>query len=191
MELSLEMQPPQRNWAKICAQVACMLATLISPGPSEVLVSTPLDHIANTSLPAKTPLQFFHYPKIKVAIPDTVSTLAAYKKKLANRVSAYGTIEELDIYIQLVNKFPTLWKDDGFIHVIPKEWMRIPLKEGWESKIIRRSKIYPLDLEDRKLVDKTLNEMHEKSRLKWTNVQTPFSYPVLVVWRAINGVRKG
>lgn len=135
MEPSLEIRPPQRNWAKTCAQVTCMLATLISRSPSKVLVSTPLDHIANTSLPAKTPLQFFHYPKIKVAISDTVSTLATYKKRLANRISAYGTIEELDIYTQLLNKFPTLWKDDGFIHVTPEEWMRIPLKEGWEFKI--------------------------------------------------------
>lgn len=117
-----------------------MLATLISSSPSEVLISMPLDYIANTSLPAKTPLQFFYYPKIKVAIPDTVCTLAAYKKKLANRVSAYGTIEELDIYTKLVNKFPTLWKDDGFIHVTPEEWMRISLKEGWEPKITGRSK---------------------------------------------------
>lgn len=73
----------------------------------------------------------------------------------------------------------------------PEEWMRIPLKEGWESKVTGRSKIYLFGLEDRKLVDKTFNEMHEKGRLKWTDVQTPFFYPVFVVWRTINGVRKG
>lgn len=70
-----------------------MLATLISPSPSEVLVSNPLDHTANTSLPVKTPLRFLHHPKIKVAIPDTVSTLTANEKKLANGVSVYGTTE--------------------------------------------------------------------------------------------------
>lgn len=90
-----------------------------------------------------------------------------------------------------MNKFPTLWKDDGFIHVTPEEWMRIFLKEGWKPKITGRSKIYPLDLEDRKLVNQMFNEMHEKGRLKWKKVHTPFSYPVLVVWRTINGVRKG
>lgn len=90
-----------------------------------------------------------------------------------------------------MNEFPTLWNDDGFIKVPPDEWMRIPLKEGWQDKLTGRSKIYPLGIEDRKLVDETFDKMHEQGRLKWTDEETPFSFPVFVVWKMSNGKRKG
>lgn len=32
--------------------------------------------------------------------------------------------------------------------------------------------------------------MYKKSRLKGTNIQTPFSYLVFIVWHIINKVRK-
>lgn len=67
-----------------------------------------MDCASTTIVPVKTPSQFLHSSKIKVAILDTVFTLNAYKKKIVNRVCAYSTTEKLDIYTQLVNEFPTL-----------------------------------------------------------------------------------
>lgn len=44
--------------------------------------------------------------------------------------------------------------------------MKSSLKEGWESKITGQSTIYPLGLKDRKLVDKTFDDIHEKGRFQ-------------------------
>lgn len=98
-----------------------MLSTLISLSPSKVLITILIDCAATTVVPVKTLSQFLHPSKIKVAILNAVFTFNVYEKKLINGVSAYDIIEKLDIYMQLVNKFPTLWKDDGFIHISSQE----------------------------------------------------------------------
>lgn len=82
-----------------------MLATFISPSLCKVLIIIFIDYTATIVVSVKMALQFFHLPKIKVAIPDMVFTLNVYEKKLVNRINAYGTIKKLDIYIQQVNEF--------------------------------------------------------------------------------------
>ena len=69
--------------------------------------------------------------------------------------------------------------------------MKLPLREDWQSKVSGKSKVYPLGIEDREIVDKTFDEMHRQGRLIWTNTHTPLSYPVFVVWKKIGDVRKG
>ena len=53
------------------------------------------------------------------------------------------------------------------------------------------SKVYPLGPEDREIVDKEFDEMHRRGKMKWTSQATPYGYPVFVIWRTVNGVRKG
>lgn len=128
-------------------------------------------------------------PGIRAVKPLTLT--GAKEEILPNGIKIYGFDTERQAYAKLVEEFPSLWKDDGFIKVPPEEWMRIPLKDGWQDKLTGRSKIYPLGIEDRKLVDETFDKMHEQGRLKWTDEETPFSFPVFVVWKLINGKRKG
>lgn len=128
-------------------------------------------------------------PGIRAVKPLTLT--GAKEETLPNGIKIYGFDTERQAYAKLVEEFPSLWKDDGFIKVPPEEWMRIPLKDGWQDKLTGRSKIYPLGIEDRKLVDETFDNMHEQGRLKWTDEETPFSFPVFVVWKLINGKRKG
>ena len=55
-----------------------------------------------------------------------------------------------------------------------------------------KAKVYPLGLKNRKLVDDTFDELHSQGRLSWTKENTPFSYPVFVVWKTLaNEQRKG
>lgn len=104
IEPLLVMWPLQRNWAKTCAQVICMLATFISPSLLKVLITTLIDRSATTMAPVQTSSQFFHLFKIKGAIPNAVFTFNVYEKKLVNSgICFYGTTEELDKYMQLVN----------------------------------------------------------------------------------------
>lgn len=128
-------------------------------------------------------------PNVKPVIP--LATTGAKEETLSNGIKIYGSGVERKAYTKLVAEFPSLWEDDGFIRVPPEEWMRIPLKEGWQNKLTRRSKIYPLGIEDRKLVDETFNKMHKQGRLRWIDEETPFSFPVFVVWMSANGKRKG
>ena len=44
--------------------------------------------------------------------------------------------------------------------------MRIRLRDDWQSKVSEKSKVYPLSIEDQKIVDETFNKMHEQDRLK-------------------------
>src|SRR5277367_4270291 len=56
----------------------------------------------------------------------------------------------------------------------------------------RAPRIYPLGIEDKRVVDKTFDKLHEQGRMSWSTTSTPFSYPVFVVWRTLpSGERKG
>ena len=39
--------------------------------------------------------------------------------------------------------------------------MKIPLKADWESKISGRAKVYPLNIQDKEVVDKTFNTLYK------------------------------
>ena len=87
-----------------------------------------------------------------------------------------------------------VWKDTGtFVDIPEDEWMKIPLRSDWESRMPKKApRSYPLGTEDRKVVDKTFDELHELDRMSWSRLATPFSFPVFVVWRTLPyGERKG
>ena len=62
--------------------------------------------------------------------------------------------------------------------------MKVPFKPGWEAKVSAiKPRIYPLGNKACQLVDKTFDKMHRFGHLKFTSKQTPFSFPVFVVWK--------
>lgn len=185
-DCSLAMRPlaVQQGWKIVVAAAALAMTSLVAPASLPQTLMSPMVEVkmAEPMIP--------RLPHgIKVVKP--VISTGAHEQELPNGIKIYDTQSERQIYTKLVNEFPTLWNDDGFIKVPPDEWMRIPLKEGWQDKLTGRSKIYPLGIEDRKLVDETFDKMHEQGRLKWTDEETPFSFPVFVVWKMSNGKRKG
>ena len=108
---------------------------------------------------------------------------------LPNGVTIHGGSPPI---AKVANDFPKLWKEGGFADIPQEEWMRIPLCSDWEDKIPKTARIYPLSDESRAVVDKTFDKLHAQGRMGWTNVSTPFSYPVFVVWKTQpNGERKG
>ena len=40
-------------------------------------------------------------------------------------------------------------------------------------------------------MDKILNKLHRKGRIKWVIKPTSFVIPVFVAWRTVNGIKKG
>ena len=102
----------------------------------------------------------------------------------------YEDEHAIEQYIKLVNEFSILWKNENFIDVFMKQWMRINLRDDWQSKIFEKFKIYSLSIEDQKIVDETFDKMHDQDRLKWTDTATLFSYSVFVIWIIKDEVKK-
>ena len=111
---------------------------------------------------------------------------------LPNGVNIYARDDEhIEAFTNLVEEFPKLWQDADFVNLPQSEWMRIPLRSDWESRVSGKAKVYLLGLKDREVVDRTFDELQEQGRLCWTASSTPFSYPVFIVWKTVNGQRKG
>lgn len=100
----------------------------------------------------------------KIAISTTSESmptcLEAKETCLPNGIMVYGTPGEVQRLADLVNDYPTLWKDEGFVNVPMDEWMRLPLQSGWESKITGKAKVYPAGLADRECMDKVFDRLH-------------------------------
>ncbi|POS82631.1 hypothetical protein EPUL_004731, partial [Erysiphe pulchra] len=57
--------------------------------------------------------------------------------------------------------------------------------------VLDNAKVYAAGREDKEIIDKTFDKLHEQSRLYWTKIATPFSFPVFVIFKNSNGVIKG
>ena len=127
-----------------------------------------------------------------VNIFSIISTdgLTSMKTKLLNDFMMYENTKAKKVYIKLIDEFSSLWENHDFIDVSETNWMKISLKDNWQSKVIEKFKIYPLNTKDKEVLDKTFDDLHEKNRLKWTDKTTPFSYSVFIAWRTINEIRK-
>ena len=144
--------------------------------PSKLLTQTP-----SPSIPGARPVA---EPQVYTPVPGEV--------RCPNGVMLFGGEDAVRALAELVEEFPTLWVDNGFVRVPEEEWMRISLRQDWQTKVLGKAKIYPLGTQDRNIIDKTFDEMHVQGRLDWTKDATPFSYPVFVVWKTLpDGTKKG
>lgn len=83
------------------------------------------------------------------------STGTPHKTTLPNGVTVYSTDEDVAKLTAIIDKFAELWHDKGGAVDLPQEdWMRIPLRPGWESKITGKPKVYHLGIKDRAIVDR-------------------------------------
>lgn len=84
----------------------------------------------------------------------------------------------------LVAEYPSIWKSQDFVRILPERWMKILLKPGWETKVSAiKPRVYPLGNDARRLVDDTFDELHQQSRINITSDLTSFSFPVFVIWK--------
>lgn len=114
------------------------------------------------------------------------------EQRLSNGIMIYGTLQEIRSLIELVDEYPTLRKDGGFVDILVEEWMKLPLHSGWESKVSEKAKIYPVSLRDCQCMDTVFDKIHCRGRLTWTKASTPFNFPAFVVWKTHrDGTQKG
>ena len=152
--------------------------------------------------PPSLPFGIKDYPRITITpsiklphFADTTTPISDSTPRevcLENGIRVYGSVADVKALRALTEQFPTLWEEGGFVDLPEDEWMQLPLRSDWESKVSGRAKVYPIGLKDRECMDKTFDELHALGRLHWTKGPTPFSFPVFVVWRPTkDGGRKG
>jgi len=44
---------------------------------------------------------------------------------------------------------------------------------------------------DRELIDEVHDKLHDQQRMEWSQEPSPFGFPVFVVWKNVEGKRKG
>lgn len=62
--------------------------------------------------------------------------------------------------------------------------MEIPLVSNWET-IYKpgTAQVYASGHANRAVIDKTMDELHDRGRVEWTRHHTPLSFPVFVIWK--------
>ena len=113
--------------------------------------------------------------------------------RLLNGVTVYGKSSVVARLSPVLSEFAEIWEDNGGSVELPQEdWMRIPLRADWESKITGKPKVYPLGIKDRAIVDKVFDKLQAQGRLEYTRQPTPFCFPVFVVHKTLaNGADHG
>ena len=118
---------------------------------------------------------------------------AALETVLPNGVTIYGEPNVVAQLAAVVEEFADIWEDKGGSVDLPQEdWIRIPLRSDWETKITGRPKVYPLGIRDRAIVDEVFDKLQAQGRLEYTKQPTPFCFPVFVVHKVLaNGEDHG
>lgn len=136
-------------------------------------------------------------PKIQTFFkqkPFLISNLAKYSMeiKLHNGVTVYRDTHAIAELAQLIAKYPSIEKSDGFVQILLERWIKIPLNPGWEAKIsIIKPRVYPLGKKNEQVVDKTFDKIYHLGCLNFITEHTPFNFPVFLIWKAdVEGKRK-
>ena len=125
--------------------------------------------------------------------PSPDRSEASLESVLPNGVTIYGKQTVAAQLAAVIAEFAEIWIDQGGSVDLPKEdWMRIPLRADWESKITGRPKVYPLGIKDRLIMDEVFDKLQAQGRLEFTKQPTPFCFPVFVVHKVLpNGSDHG
>jgi len=86
-----------------------------------------------------------------------------------------------------IEAYPKLFTDEGRTANVPEDqWMRIPLVSDWQVAGAKLShKVYPLGPKEKALVDEQFDKLHQQGKMSWNKDQTPFAFPVFVVWKTV------
>jgi hypothetical protein len=108
-------------------------------------------------------------------------------------VNIYGEPDIRQKIDDMVKDFEQLFTDYGKVANIPEEdWLTMPLVSDWQTSDAKMAhKVYPLRPKDREFLDEVHDKLHQQGRMEWTQKPTPSGFPVFVVWKEVDGKRKG
>ena len=108
---------------------------------------------------------------------------------LSNDLIMYFSID-VKIFFKLIDEFSSFWKNNEFVVLSKKNWIKISFKFDWEKRVFEKTKIYFLKTRDKTLINKIFDELQNLNKLFWTNQSTFFNYSIFCVWKIVNEKRK-
>ena len=147
------------------------------------LCELPFDNCFQASLDsdvAKIPPSEIVRPKIKVNtdsnsphsvnqstpnksnMPSTSPSNLATEVRLNNGIRVYGTPSDVRSLEALTKQFPKLWEEGGFVKIPEEDWMKLPLRSDWESRVNGRAKVYPVGIKDKEVMDNTFDKQSDQ-----------------------------
>ncbi len=112
------------------------------------------------------------------------SDKAKVKTKLSNDIIVHKDEAIATKFDVIIFKFVIWDEHDTSIDISFDNYMSIILKSNWANKI-KSNKIYSLELDERKIVNETFDNLHFKSKMKWSTNSISFDYFVFVVYRIV------
>ncbi|TAQ84474.1 hypothetical protein B7494_g7190 [Chlorociboria aeruginascens] len=105
---------------------------------------------------------------------------------LPNGATVHGTDVQVAAYTSLLAEFADMFNDSQCVDLPEEEWMKIELKHNWQEILKNtKAKVYPVGLQDRKTIDAVHDKLHEQGRMVYTTDNSPFSFPIFVVHKAL------
>jgi hypothetical protein len=112
------------------------------------------------------------------------SDKAKMKIKLSNDIIVHEDETIATKFDVVIFKFVIWDEHDTFVNISSDNYMSIILKSNWANKI-KSNKIYSLELDERKIVNEIFDNLHFKSKMKWSTNSISFDYLVFVIYRII------
>ena len=125
------------------------------------------------------------FPQSEATLKRPEVTRDKHDITLPNGVTIYGGDNTvINALTEVTKRYQDVWTASSFVNVPEEEWMRIPLKDDWETTlpVKKQAKVYPAGQKDKDVIDATFNKLHAEGHLEWTTELTPFSFPVFMVW---------
>ena len=129
-------------------------------------------------------------PASSVSISFTISTAVDFNFELTfpcgvtiyNGPPGGETVQKK--ITKAINSYPNIWRDSGSVVDVPKkQWMPINTKAGTK---IEAFKVYPVGPQDREIIDRKFNDLHQQKKMQWTENPIQFGYLVFVVWKTVH-----
>ena len=113
-------------------------------------------------------------------------TPVAIEAVLVNEVTVYKMFEIVAKLAAMVEEFAEIWHNwEGFVDLSEEDWMYIPLRTDWKSKITGKPKVYPLNIKNRAIVDKVFNKLQIQDRLKYTKQSISFYFSIFIIYKIL------
>ena len=107
------------------------------------------------------------------------------ERTITSGVTIYGHTNEASHFQSIAENFPCIWEPPtGVVNVPEEEWMSIDTVPDAETKIVA-NKPFPTNDQDKEIIDKEFDRLHEEGKLSWTSRPTKYGFPAFVVWKTV------
>jgi hypothetical protein len=87
-------------------------------------------------------------------------------------------------FLAIIFEFNVWEEHDISVIIFSENHMSINLKSDWANRI-KFNKIYSLDFDERAIMKKTFDNLHNKDKIKWFTNFISFDYFVFVIYRTV------